>query len=293
MANNYKHRSGDRSDGRLIHSLSGFYKFLPFVMKDKNDAQNLYEQSFEISNAEQWCRQQRQDGYQGMGMLHLFIASYIRCVSQLPGLNRFVVGRRIYARNNIEVVMALKRGESRNSTETKIKVEFDPADTVYDVYNKMNAAVDDVTSSDEGNSAEDFANRLSKFPRFLVRIIMWLISLGDYFSILPKRILNKSPFHGSMIITDLGSMGISPISRHLYNFGTIPLFISLGARYRKYELDRSGSAVERKYIDAKFAMDERTVDGHYYASVFRLMSELIQDPSQLEVTPEIVREDIY
>ena len=293
MANNYKQSSGDRSDGRLIHTLSGFYKAMPYIMKDKNDAQNLYEQSFEISNAEQWCKQQRQDGYQGMGMLHLFIASYIRCVSQLPGLNRFVVGRRIYARNNVEVVMALKRGQSSSSAETKIKVEFEPSDTVYDVYNKINAAVDDVKSSDEGNSAEDFADRLAKLPRFLVRFILWLISVADYFGILPKRILNKSPFHGSMIITDLGSMGVSPISRHLYNFGTIPFFISLGSRYRKNELNLNGNPVECKYVDAKFAMDERTVDAHYYASVFKLMSELIQDPSQLEVTPEIVKEDIF
>ena len=293
MASNYRQRSGDRVDGRLIHSLTGFSKFIPFIMKDKNDAQNFYEQSLEISNAELWFKQQRLDGYKGMGMLHLFIAAYIRCVSQLPGLNRFVAGRRIYARNNIEVVMALKRGLSISSTETTIKVEFDPADTVYDVYNKMNAAIDDVKSSEEGNSTEDFADRFAKLPRFLVRLILWLISICDYFGILPKRLLDKSPFHGSMIITDLGSLGIGPIYHHIYNFGTLPVFISFGAKYHKYEFNRHGDVVENKYVDAKFSVDERIIDGHYYASVFKLMSKLIQDPSQLEVPPEIVKEDIF
>ncbi|MFR5782469.1 MAG: hypothetical protein ACLUEK_11870 [Oscillospiraceae bacterium] len=43
-------------------------------------------------------------------MLHLFIAAYIRVVSQLPGLNRFVSGQRVYARNEILINMMVKRG---------------------------------------------------------------------------------------------------------------------------------------------------------------------------------------
>ena len=293
MANHYRRRSGDRCDGRIIHTLPGFNKFIPFIMKDRNDSQNFYEQSFEITNADAWFRKQRVAGYKGMGMLHLFIAAYIRSISQLPGLNRFVVGRRIYARNNIEVVMAVKRGLSIDATETTIKVEFDPSDTIYDVYNKMNAAIDEVKSDDEGNGTEDFANKFAKPPRFLVRFALWLLSVGDYFGILPKRLLDVSPFHGSMIITDLGSLGIGPIYHHIYNFGTLPVFISFGAKYHKYELDRHGNVVDNKYIDAKFVLDERTVDGHYYASVFKLMNKLMQDPSPLEVPPEIVKEDIY
>ncbi len=293
MANHYRRRSGDRCDGRIIHTLPGFNKFIPFIMKDRNDSQNFYEQSFEITNADAWFRKQRVAGYKGMGMLHLFIAAYIRSISQLPGLNRFVVGRRIYARNNIEVVMAVKRGLSIDATETTIKVEFDPSDTIYDVYNKMNAAIDEVKSDDEGNGTEDFANKFAKLPRFLVRFALWLLSVGDYFGILPKRLLDVSPFHGSMIITDLGSLGIGPIYHHIYNFGTLPVFISFGAKYHKYELDRHGNMVDNKYIDAKFVLDERTIDGHYYASVFKLMNKLIHDPSPLEVPPEIVKEDIY
>lgn len=293
MANHYRRRSGDRCDGRIIHTLPGFYKFIPYIMKDRSDAQNFYEQSFEISNADAWFKEQRDAGYKGMGMLHLFIAAYIRCVSQLPGLNRFVVGRRIYARNNIEVVMAIKRGMSIDSTETTIKVEFDPSDTIYDVYNKMNDAIDEVKSNDNVNGTEDFANKYAKLPRFLLRFALWLISVFDYFGILPKRLIDLSPFHGSMIITDLGSLGIGPIYHHIYNFGTLPVFISFGAKYHKYELDRNGNAVDNKYVDAKFVLDERTIDGHHYASVFKLMNRLIQEPSLLEVPPEIIKEDIY
>lgn len=67
---------------------------------------------------DRWLRAKRQEGYKGLGMLHLFIAAYIRVVSQLPGLNRFVSGQRVYARNEILINMMVKRGITTESEET-------------------------------------------------------------------------------------------------------------------------------------------------------------------------------
>ena len=38
----YKRRFGDRNDGRLLRSLAPYFKFIPFVMKDRNDASNYF-----------------------------------------------------------------------------------------------------------------------------------------------------------------------------------------------------------------------------------------------------------
>ena len=293
MANNYKRRAGDRVDGRRLRSLNGFYNFIPFIMPARNDALNYYEESFEITNADRWFRKQRVAGYKGMGMLHLLIAAYVRACAYLPGLNRFCVGKRIYAREDIEVVMAVKRNLSIDSSETTIKVVFKPTDTIYDVYNRMNAAIDEIKNSDEENGTEEFANKFAALPRFVISFANWLLRVTDYFGLLPKKLLDVSPFHGSMIITDLGSLGIGPIYHHIYNFGTLPVFVSFGAKRHVHELDRHGNVVDRKYVDCKFVLDERTVDGHYYASVFKIINRIIQDPSVLEVPPAKVNEDIF
>ena len=293
MANNYKRRAGDRVDGRRLRSLNGFYNFIPFIMPARNDALNYYEESFEITNADRWFIKQRVAGYKGMGMLHLLIAAYVRACAYLPGLNRFCVGKRIYAREDIEVVMAVKRNLSIGSSETTIKVVFKPTDTIYDVYNRMNAAIDEIKNSDEENGTEEFANKFAALPRFVISFAIWLLRVADYFGLLPKKLLDVSPFHGSMIITDLGSLGIGPIYHHIYNFGTLPVFVSFGAKRHVHELDRHGNVVDRKYVDCKFVLDERTVDGHYYASVFKIINRIIQDPSVLEVPPAKVNEDIF
>ena len=216
MANNYKRRAGDRVDGRRLRSLNGFYNFIPFIMPTRNDALNYYEQSFEITNADRWFRKQRVAGYKGIGMLHLLIAAYVRACAYLPGLNRFVVGNRVYAHNEIEIVMTVKRNLTIDSTETTIKVPFKPTDTIFDVYNKMNEAIDEIKNSDEENGTEEFANKFASLPRFVIRFVIWLIRVFDYFGLLPKKLLDVSPFHGSMIITDLGSLGIGPIYHHIY-----------------------------------------------------------------------------
>ena len=291
--NTYKRRFGDRKEGRLVRSLPALNKFIPYIMPTRNDACNHYEESFEVSTVDRRLRQLRVAGYKGIGILHFIIAAYIRVISMLPGVNRFVVGRRIYARDGIDIVMAVKRGLSLDATETTIKVHFEPTDTIFDVYRKMNEKIDEVKADDGNNNTEDVAETLCRLPRFILRFAIWVMRVLDYFGWLPESIMEASPFHGSMIITDMGSLRIGPIYHHIYNFGTLPVFIAFGAKRHAYELDRHGNMVDNKYVDTKFVLDERTVDGHYYAQFLQALRYLFQHPEILENPPSRVVEDIY
>lgn len=289
----YKRRFGDRKEGRLLRSLPAFAKFVPFIMPTRNDACNQYEESFEVSDVDRRLRKLRVDGYKGIGILHFIIAAYIRGVSMLPCMNRFVVGRRIYARDNIEVVMTVKRSLAIDATETTIKVVFEPTDTIFDVYRKMSEKIDEIKTVEGNNNTEDVAEAMCKAPRFLLRFALTILRIMDYFGWLPQSLLDASPFHGSMIITDLGSLRIGPIYHHIYNFGTLPVFISFGAKRHAYELDRHGNMVDRKYVDCKFVMDERTVDGHYYAQFLQAFRYICQHPEIVETPPSKVVEDVF
>lgn len=289
----YKRRFGDRKEGRLLRSLPAFAKFVPFIMPTRNDACNQYEESFEVSDVDRRLRKLRVDGNKGIGILHFIIAAYIRGVSMLPGMNRFVVGRRIYARDNIEVVMTVKRSLAIDATKTTIKVVFEPTDTIFDVYRKMNEKIDEIKTVEGNNNTEDVAEAMCKAPRFLLRFALTILRIMDYFGWLPQSLLDASPFHGSMIITDLGSLRIGPVYHHIYNFGTLPVFISFGAKRHAYELDRHGNMVDRKYVDCKFVMDERTVDGHYYAQFLQAFRYICQHPEIVETPPSKVVEDVF
>ena len=289
----YKRRFGDRKDGRLLRSLSPINRFMPYIMPTRNDACNYYEESFEVTELDRRLRKLRVAGYKGIGILHFLIAAYVRCLSMLPGLNRFVAGRRIYAKDTIEVIMVVKRSMSIDATETSIKVVFEPTDTIFDVYRKMNEKIDEIKTSDANNNTEEVAETLVKAPRFLLRFAVAVLRALDYFGLLPESLVNASPFHGSFIITDLGSLRIGPIYHHIYNFGTLPVFMAFGAKRHAYELDRHGQMVDNKYVDIKLVMDERICDGHYYSQFLQAYRYLFQHPEILENPPSRVVEDVY
>jgi len=289
----YKRRYGDRKDGRLIRSLPAINKFMPYIMPTRADAQNYYEESFNVHEVDRRLRQLRVAGYKGIGILHFLIAAYVRCVSMLPGINRYVAGRRIYAKDNIEVVMVVKRSMSLDAPETSIKVVFEPTDTIMDVYRKFNEKVEEIKANDGNNNTEDVAEALTKLPRFILRFAVLVLRIGDYFGWLPQSLIDASPFHGSMIITDLGSLRIGPIFHHIYNFGTLPVFIAFGAKRHAYELNRHGQMEDNKYVDLKIVMDERIADGHYYAQFLQAYRYLFRHPEILENPPSKVVEDIY
>ena len=292
MGDRRKRRFGDRSDGRRLRSLDPYNAMIPFIMKVRSESSNYLSDSAEITETERFLRWKRIHGYPGMGLLHLFIAAYVRMASQYPGVNRFVAGQRIFARNSIVFVMTIKKEMKVDAAETSIKVTFDPRDTISDVYHKLNAEISKVKNEGEDTNTDDLARALMKTPRLLLKFVVFLLRTLDYFGKLPKAIINASPFHGTVIITDLGSIGMPALYHHLYDFGNMPVFIALGAKRKSRELRQDGTLVERKYIDYKCVMDERVVDGFYFSQAFRLFKSLLRKPVLLDEPPETVAEDV-
>lgn len=241
---------------------------------------------------EKWLREKRAGGWANLGFLHLIIAAYVRTVSMRPGVNRFVSGRRIYARNDIEVILPVKRSASVTATETSIKVRFAPTDTVFDVYRKLTEAMDEVRADISLSAPEKLAGTLMRFPRILLRIAMSIFRLMDYFDWLPRTWLDASPFHGSVTMLDLGSFGVPPAQAQLADFGNVPCAVSFGARRKAQEADGTPSGVERHYVDLRIACDERIADSYYFASALKCLKYFLRNPGLLELAPESVEEDV-
>ena len=99
-------------------------------------------------------------------------------------------------------------------------------------------------------------------------------------------------FHGSLFFTSMGSLGIQPIYHHLYDFGNLPVFGAFGCKRRAMEVQEDGTVVQKKYIDVKFVLDERIVDGYYYAVFFKHYRSLLRHPEILDNPPEEIVRDI-
>ncbi len=286
-----RRRWGDRKDGRRVRSLHAMDYVSPYIMVERNDASNFFRDSIEVTNVEDFIKKKRDEGLKDFGYTHLILASYVRCVSQFPGINRFIGGQKIFARNEISVNMIVKKKMANNEEGTAIKVIFEPTDTIDDVYNRFNAAVNAVYE-ENGSGFETAAKVINKIPGLLKKFIVWLLKTLDYFGMLPKALTSVSPFHASLFITSMGSLGIQPIYHHLYNFGNVPVFISFGSKRKAYEISRTGEILKTLYIDIAVVTDERICDGFYFAGAFRKFNFYMKHPHLLETPPETVVEDI-
>lgn len=286
-----RRRFGDRKDGRRVRTLCPMNYVSPYIMSPRNDSQNFLMDSVCIDPAEDYLREKKDAGLKGFSLMHLIISAYLRVISVYPGLNRFIAGQKIFARNNVEISLTVKQDMSVNSPETVIKVELDPAMTPEQVFHKVNDAV--AAAKDQSNSGFDkTAGALSHIPGLVLRTAVGALRGLDYFGKLPKALIKVSPFHASMFITSMGSLGIPPVFHHLYNFGNVPVFIAFGAKRSENVLNDDGTVTKRKMVDLTFVLDERICDGHYYAASLKLFKRYMADPWQLDTPPRDVAEDI-
>ena len=285
---------GDRNDGRRIRTLSPMAQITMYFQWERNICSNLFEESFEITHVDRYIRQKRREGLTDFGITHVLLAAYVRGVAKYPQLNRFISGQKVYSRgDDIQYCMVIKKEMTVDSPDTSIKVHLTPYDTVVDVYNKLNAAVSEVKKSQELDSSLDgLIDYLNLIPGLFLKFTVWLLKLLDYFGMLPKFLLELSPFHGSLFFTSMGSLGIRPIYHHLYDFGNLPVFGAFGCKRHANEIQDDGSVAQKKYIDVKFVLDERIVDGYYYATFFKYFRNLMRHPEILDNPPEVVNHDI-
>jgi len=290
----YRFRYGDRMDGRLIRGGEPLDKVAPYIMTNRNGASNFIADSVEVSAMEKYIHKKRREGLKHFGITHVIIASYLRACAAYPGIMRFLSGQKAYQRMYVTMKMAVKKDLKLNSPETIISVDLLPSDGPEEIYRKFDEQLKASQKSSELDSSfDELAGILNLIPGVVLKFAIWLLKALDYLGLLPPELLALSPFHGSMFITSMGSLGIPPIYHHLYDFGNIPVFIAFGAKRTEYGVNAEGSVERRKYIDYKCVTDERIVDGHYYATAFKLIRSMLQHPEQLDVPPEEVKEDIY
>ena len=277
-----------RSDGRLIKSTDPIMKIIPYLMKTRNDAQVYYEDKVYIDKIEEYIKGKRKEGIK-ITHMDVVIAAMTRVALERPGINRFIMNNRIYARKYLCVSLAVKKKLDDESAETTVKFKIKPEDTVFTIAEQIHNTVFENKKESKKNITDKLVDKIMSLPNWLiagaVNVLMWM----DRHNMLPKAIIEASPFHTSLFITNLGSLGIDSIYHHIYNFGTTSVFLAMGMK--KEEIDTS-TGEPRKYISFKFVCDERICDGLYYARSFSAFRRYLLNPELLETPSDKVKEDI-
>lgn len=282
-----KKRFGDRKDGYRLRKADPFFRIIPYIMKERSDAQVFFEDRIYLEETDILIRKLRKEGFQ-CGFLHVVIASLVRTMSQRPKINRFVAGHKTYARKEISFSIAIKKDMTEESEETTIKIIFKPEDTIYDVIEKINLEIDKNKNAGTENNTDKAAKIITYLPGFLINWTLNFIRFLDARGRLPRFLTDLSPFHSSVFITDLGSLGIKGAFHHIYNLGTNTIFVAFGTKSKEQYIDKDNNVTIKKGMDLKTVCDERVVDGYYFASSIKLAKTIMAHPAQLLLPPKEV-----
>ncbi len=276
-----------RADGKRLRDTDPMYTVAPFIMDKRYDAMNMITIDIPLEPMQKYINAKRKEG-QNFSHMALILAAYLRTAAEYPQLNRFIMNKRIYARTEFPVGMVvLKSGQTDNGTMTKMYFEFE--DTLFDVNNKINTFVEENRQTPDANPTEKLIKVLLNIPGLLpvgVALFKWM----DRHGLLPKSIIKASPFHASLVISNLASIRTNHIYHHCYEFGTTSVFFAMG-NSREVPKRKGNEIHFEKCMPIGVVMDERICSGSYFAIAFRRFKSYLADPSKLETPPTVVNKE--
>lgn len=276
-----------RADGTLLRHTDPMYRIAAHVMAKRSDSMNSITLDIPLEPIEEYIRAKKKEGRPVCHMAVL-MAAYVRTMAEYPALNRFIVNKRAYSRNEIAVGMVVLRG-GKHDDGTMSKIWLQPDDDIFAVEEKIHKYVEENSREVTDNPTDKLIAKLVSLPgllRVAVNVLVW----ADKHNLLPKSIIDASPFHTSMVFTNLASIRTNHIYHHCYDFGTTSMVMAAG-NTREVAKRRKGEIVFEKCLPLGVVMDERICSGSYFAMAFRCMKQYLKDPTLLEGPPAEVLAD--
>ena len=278
---------GHRSDGKLVKDEGPIFRIIPLLMKNRSDSQVFFKQDIGLSTLDEYMDKKAKEGVK-LSYMDIIYTVMLRTIAERPKLNRFIAYGRPYQRNQLVMSLMIKKGLNDDSEETLVKLKYRGDETLLEVRDKLQKCIDENKDVEAANGTDKLIKALQKLPFFIYKIAVGTLMWMDKHGILPKAVIDVSPFHTSAFLTNMGSLGIDSIYHHIYDFGTTSMFLSMGKKKKSFVYDSDkDDIIEDKSITLAFVGDERICDGYYYARSFRNIAKYLRHPELLEEKPEI------
>lgn len=266
-----------RKDGKRVRPSSAIESAIPYIMPKRYDAQIFITEYADMEILRNYIHEKRKEGIK-LTYMSLVLAAYFKAYQKYPKINRFIMNKRIYQRNHFcASFVILKKREDGTPDETVLKVFFEDGDDLYSIHDKIEKLIEENQQQVYNNSMDKFAKMAFSLP-LLPGLVFGLARVLDNLGLLPRSLIDLSPFHTSLFLTNLASINTNSIYHHIYHFGTTGIFLCMG----KPQLNYIGGEVRKKMIPLSFVLDERICTGHDYAQFCFEFCRYLKHPELLE-----------
>jgi hypothetical protein len=269
-----------RADGDLVKDGTDLRRVMPYVMRTRNESVVYFEQRIDVRNAERFVRAFNQAHPETRATLFHVIAWAARDgIAEYPGLNRFVAGGRLYQRRGIWFAYSAKQRMRKGAPLIVLKRRFEPDESFAAMVAAMAAQLQSAKFGGEKSNVDSELGIVLKLPGFARRLLFGLYRLLEANGMFPQFFIDSDPLYASVFLTDLGSLGMDPAYHHLYEYGTIGIFGTVGRARTELVGDPNSGRMERKRMAVlRWSFDERVEDGLYAGYGLKHVQRLVEDP---------------
>jgi hypothetical protein len=266
--------------GKLVRDAPAYRRMAAILFERRNESAVYFEDAIDVTETlkfvDAW---NAAPGAPRLTLFSLVLYAVARTLHEHPRLNRFVAGRKLYQRDGVWLSFAAKKSMSPEAPLVEVKREFPKDESLREFLADQEARLKGARSDEESKLDRDVKTFL-KIPHLLLILFVRLVRVVDFWGLLPKSFIANDPFFASAFLANLGSVGGAAAFHHLYEYGDIPLFATLG-RVREEVVAVSGEAVVRKIARVRYTYDERIEDGFNAIRALAAMREKLERPEAL------------
>jgi hypothetical protein len=271
-----------RPDATPVASLHPVRRIMPFLMPTRNGAFVLFEQQMAAEPARRLLERLNagRPAERPITLFHLILQGIGMALAEFPRLNRFVAGSHLYERRGIWLAFSAKQRLDGDAPLFTAKVAFGPGEPLTALVDRVYAALGESRSGRETATDREIRTFL-RLPAPLLRLGVRIVRRLDAWGLLPARYAADDPLYASVFVANLGSVGLDAAYHHLYEYGTIPVFATIGRLHRAPVVLSDGTVGSREVFAMRYTYDERIEDGFYAARALEYLHELLEAPERL------------
>lgn len=277
-----KRRLGDRKDGRLIRDIDSMHFIMPIIYPNRCDNEAFISERIDLTAAERFLEEKNAANPEyKYTFFQLIVAALIKTVTLRPKMNRFIANKNIYQRNEVSASFVIKKQFADEAQEGLAFIHATDNTTLDEIHDEIYRQVTSCRGGKQ-DSTSDAMDMFKRMPRFLAKALINIICVLDRHGKVPRSLIETDPYYSSIVLTNLGSIGMHSGYHHLTNWGTNSLFAAIGEKKERPFYNDDGTSHMRQSVDIGITIDERLADGYYYSKTVKLLKYLLENPELLD-----------
>ena len=273
---------GDRKDGVRLRKIHSMHFVMPLMYPNRCDNEAFISERIDLTNIERYLAEKNAAGPEyAYNLFQIMVTAMLKTITLRPKMNRFIANQTMYLRNEVSAAFTVKKIFSDNGAEALAQIHTKGTETIDDIHDEIFRQVS-FCRSDKVDAGTASLDAVAAIPGFLARFVGAAARFLDRHGWMPQSVIEGDPYYCSVVLSNLGSIGLHAGYHHLTNWGTCSAFCVIGEMKKRPFYDDDGTVHMKNSVDIGLTIDERLADGYYYSKTVRLLRHLLEHPELLE-----------